>query len=360
MTEIGKPFGFFKPALEVEPAFSCSFSTPTRTSLRRATTSFSPFLQLPFELRAQITRISIRNAAGDLYEWSGTGGDPVVLQSRRGILRVQTQQKQPPSLAQLACVSKEWQDEIEKRLFETLSLTIRPSCKPGECSDIVKFASIVTGPRRRYLSGLQLDFCREYQTYQTSDSDFYRTGGGYRCFIRLLRILGTWGREQVADRLLMVELQIELYDSPLLPLMKKIRSLPTIPIIGELVITTDLGKFRNMPLALLYLFRKLPELRSADLYLSRWCSSRETDKNYKLEGGNSVFFHYHFLPFSSLVSSFLYPPLLSPTSSSLPLSQLTVMRHDRRRLITLSTHGTPPFRNTKAQATTAYATIPLP
>lgn len=307
MTEIREPFGFFNPARHGKPLFSRSSSKRTHASLRRTTKSFSQFLQLPFELRTQITRLSIENALDHWCEWRTTQYFPVVLQSRRGVLRVQPQHKQPPSRAQLACVNKEWQYEVEKHLFNTLDLTVLPDSGPDECPDLVAFSAIVTGPRRRYLSGLQLDLSGWYEPHPLTDpqeSAFRHTG----IIMRLLRILGTWTREQVADHLLWMELRIKLQDSP--SLMEELKDLPMIPVIGELEIAVDLrGKFSQLPSALLCLVRKLPELRCVDFCLSHWSSLHETDGNYKLEGKHCRFsvFLYSFLVFYILPSLPLPP-----------------------------------------------------
>lgn len=349
MDEIREPFGFFKPARHGKPSFSRSSSKRTRASLRRATKSFSPFLQLPFELRIQIIRFSIEVVFENWCEWRNTQDFPVALQSRRGVLRLQPRHKQPPSLAQLACVNKEWQYEVEKRLFKTLDLIVLPDSEPDECSDLVSFSAIVTGPRRRYLSGLEFGFSRWYEPNRLTDSensDLRHIGS----IMRLLRILGTWSREQVTDHLLWVELRIKLQDSPSYPLMEEIQKLPTIPVIGQLDIAVELsGKLSKLPLALHCLLHKLPELTSVDFYLSHWCSLHETDRDYNLGGK-----HYHF-------SSFLLSSVLSPSILHAPffiiLVKLHMTSHDQIRLITLSTHGWAPFFSATAQRATIDGAI---
>jgi hypothetical protein len=138
MTEIGTPFGFVNPARHDNPPFSRTLSLRTRVSQRRTTTSFSRFLRLPAELRLEITRLCIQDARQRRMKWFATQGSPLVLQSRRGVLRVQLQSKQPPSLAPLACVSMEWQDEIEKQLFRFLHLHVVPD------SDLASFPTSST------------------------------------------------------------------------------------------------------------------------------------------------------------------------------------------------------------------------
>lgn len=310
MTEIGEPFGFFNPARHGKPPFSKFSSKRTRASLRRTITSFPIFLQLPFELRTEIIMHSMEDITETWCEWLKTRHGPVVLQSRRGVLRVQPQRKKPPSPAQLACVSKEWQDQIEPVLFNRLGLIVLPDSGPDDCSDLVKFAATVTGPRRRYLSKLQIKLLREH-------SDSRHTG----IVMRLLQILGTWSREQVADHFLQVELRIKLQDSPSHPLMEEIKKLPTISVIGDLDFAVDLrGEFRKLPLALHCLIRKLPGLENVDFYLSPWCSLDETERNYKIEGKHyrfSFILHSSFLLFSLLSSSPFSPSPFSPSPLSL-------------------------------------------
>jgi len=232
MTEIGTPFGFVNPARHDNPPFSSTFSLRTRVSRRRTTTSFSQFLQLPAELRLEITRLCIQDTRQRRIKWFATQGSPLVLQSRRGVLRVQLQSKQPPSLAPLACVSMEWQDEIEKQLFRFLHLHVVPDSGPGELSDLVDFSAIVTGPRRRHLAAVRLDSYREYPTHRRRGSKaamFYRTGGSYECVLRLFQTLATWAPKEVAHDLLEVTLDIELQDFPLQQLREEIKQLPMIP-----------------------------------------------------------------------------------------------------------------------------------
>lgn len=288
MADIGTPFSFANPARHDNPPFPSSFSLRTHASLPRPKAYFSRFLRLPAELRSEIIRLCIQATRERRKKWIATQGSPLVLQSRRGVLRVQLQNKQPPSLAQLACVSLEWQKEIERQLFKTLRLRVVPDSRPGEYSDLVVFSAIVTGPRRRYLAGIRLDSYREYPTYRRRGSKaamFYRTGGSYECIVRLFQTLATWAQREVPDDLLVVKLDIELQDFPLHHLREEIIQLPTIACIGALHINMEhIGAFSKLPLALLCLLRKLPHLRSAKLYLSPWCFLRENDRDNQIQG----------------------------------------------------------------------------
>lgn len=283
MAEIGTPFGFVNPERDGEPSFSSSYPLRAHASRRRTTTFFTRFQRLPAELRSAIIKLSIQDTRERRKIWFDKQGDPLVVQSRRGILHAQLQDKQPPSLAQLACVSTEWQVEVEKHLFKTLDLWVVPDSGPNEYADLVAFSAIVTGPRRRYLKVLRLDSYREYSTYQQSfskDVEIYRTGGSYGCIVRLLRTLSTWVPEEVADDLLVVDLDIELQDFPLQHLREEIEQLPKITSIGTLSVTVETEVFSKLPLALPCLLRKLPRLRSTHLCLRPWFFLHDNDRDF--------------------------------------------------------------------------------
>lgn len=220
-------------------------------------------------------------------KWLRGQHSPVVLQSRRGVLRVQPQHRQPPSLPELAGVSIQWQEEIEKQLFETLHLKVLPDWRSAKASDLVEFAAIVTGPRRRYLIELHLE---SYDKILIDRGDVFRNGKFYRissdskCIMELFQILGTWAPEQTADDLLTVKLSIKLEDFALDHLKTQIMKLPMIPVIGSLYVNMDPDDFSKLPFALLCLLCKLPQLRCTVLKLSPWCSSNENGMNNETQG----------------------------------------------------------------------------
>lgn len=170
MADIGAPFSFANPWRHGKPSVSSSRFPRTRVSRRRITTSFYRFSRLPAELRIEIIEFSIQDTRECRQTWFDKQGNPLVVQSRRGILHAQLQDKQPPSLAQLACVSTEWQVEVEKQLFKTLSLRAVPDSGHNEYADLAAFSDIVTGPRRRYLKTLRLESYGACPMYQRPGS----------------------------------------------------------------------------------------------------------------------------------------------------------------------------------------------
>lgn len=285
MADIGIPFSFVNPNRYGRNP-SSSTSRRARSAPTWATTSFSRYLRLPAELRLEIMRITIENAVNYRKRWRRDQLSPVVIQCRRGALRVQSQHRDPPNRPQLARVSKEWQAVIEKQLFETLRLIVLPGCRSHESSDLDAFQAIVTGPRRGYLARLRLDSYREHSAYPrpgSGDPEFYRTGGSYGCIVTLFQILGAWAQEHVRELLLRVKLNIELQDFALGHLVKEFRKIPRIPFIIGLEINMDSNGFSKLPLALPDLLRKLPQLRSVDFDLSPWCSSNEDRKEHGIQ-----------------------------------------------------------------------------
>lgn len=280
MADIGVPFCFVKPARDA----SHSVSTPSCLVIRStlAPDPFFPyFMKLPIELRTEIIRIAVDDALPALNQWcrtqstpetieigpETTQSSPVMLQSRRGILFMQVQHKQPPSLPQLACVSTEWQEEIEKRFFENLTLA------DGD-SDIVAFSDIVTGPRRRHLYEVTLGVYGE-DSEAVEDPYPYFTAYGLKTVTRLFQILSTWD----ADYPLTVRLNIEPQEFSLLEFRAYLINVPVVPVIGSLHINMDPHVSSKPPLALLQLLRKLPHLMAATLHLSPWCYSNEAEKD---------------------------------------------------------------------------------
>lgn len=284
MADIGIPFSFVnRNRYGRNP--SSSTSRWARSAPTWATTSFSKYLRLPAELRLDIMRITIENAVDYHKRWRRDQLSPVVIQCRRGALRVQSQHREPPSLPQLACVSREWQAVIEKQLFEVLRLIVLPGCRSHESSDLDAFSAIVTGPRRGYLARLRLDSYREHSAYprnNSGDPEFYRTGGSYRCIVTLFQILGAWVQEHFRE--LSLKLNIELQDFALHHFEEEISNIPSIPFIYRLEINMDSNAFSKLPLALPGLLRKLPQLRSVDFDLSPWCVSSEDEKDGKIQG----------------------------------------------------------------------------
>lgn len=285
MADTDMPFSFVNPD-RYGRTTSSSTSRWARSAPTWATTSFSRYPRLPAELRLEIMRIAIENAVDYHKRWRRDQGSPVVIQCRRGTLRVQSQHREPPSLPQLACVSEEWQLVIEKQLFQTLRLIVLPGCRSHESSDLDAFSAIVTGPRRGYLARLRLDSYREHSAYPRTGSGnpkFYRTGGSYRCIVTLFQILGAWAQEHVRELSLMVKLNIELQDFALHHLREEIREIPSIPFIKGLEINMDSNAFSKLPLALPKLLRKLPQLKSADFDLRPWCFSNQDKKDRKIQ-----------------------------------------------------------------------------
>lgn len=285
MADIGIPVSFVNPNRYGRNP-SSSTSRWARLAPTWATTSFSKYLRLPVELRLDIMRITIDNAVDYHKRWRRDQLSPVVIQCRRGALRVQSQHREPPSLPQLACVSKEWQAVIEKQLFEVLRLIVLPGCRSHESSDLDVFSAIVTGPRREYLARLRLDSYREHSAYPrpgSGDPEFYRTGGSYGCIVTLFQVLGSWAQEHVRNLLLRVKLNIELQDFALGHLVKEFREIPSIPFIIGLEINMDPNDFSKLPLALPDLLLKLRQLRSVDFDLSPWCSLNEDRKDHGIQ-----------------------------------------------------------------------------
>lgn len=281
MADIRTPFYF------VNPERYSSSSQRARSKARRPATLFSRFSRLPYEIRQEIILFAISYASKYREEWLRGQCSPVVLQSRRGVLRVQSQHREPPSLPQLACVSLDWQEQIEKQLFMSLRLRILPNSRSDEDSDLAAFAVIVTESRRQYLINIRLDSYREYPTYPRSGSgeaQVYRTGGSYECIVRFFQILGAWPRGHVRDDSLTVELDIELQDFSLHHLSKAIGNLPSIPVVRTLEINMNSKENSKFSLALVCLLRKLPQLEFADFQLSPWCFSNENDKDREIQG----------------------------------------------------------------------------
>lgn len=229
MADIGTPFSFTNPERYGN----------ANSKLRRPATYFSPFSRLPYELRRLVIDFGIQTTLEYREEWLRGQCSPIVLQSRRGVLRVQTQHKEPLSLPQLACISKEWQEVIEKQLFKALRLKALPDCRSGKGSDLNAFSAIVIGPRCEYLRQLRLDSYREFPTYQrpgSGNAASYRTGGNYECIMTLFQILGSWTHGNVGDVSLALQLDIELHDFTLHYLKEAITNLPSIPVVRRLVI----------------------------------------------------------------------------------------------------------------------------
>lgn len=286
MAKIRTPFVFVNPERYGDPSLSSS-PQRTRSKLSRAATDFPRFSWLPCKVRQNIIRIAIEEASEYWKDWHEGRDNPVMLQSRRGVLRMQLQYRHPPSLPQLACVSTEWEDEIEKKLFKTLRLRALPDSRSDDGSDLDAFSAIVTGPRRQYLVDLKLESYRKYPTHRRTGSgnaEFHRTGGNYQSVVRLFQILGSWDHEHVRDDLLKLILDIELQDFPLVHLLGEIRKLPNIPVIGALEINMESDEFSKLPLALPFLLRKLPQLELAQLHLSPWCLSNTNDKDLEIQG----------------------------------------------------------------------------
>lgn len=285
MADIGIPFSFVNPYRYGRNP-SSSTSRWARSAPTWATTSFSNYLRLPAELRLEIMRITIENAADYHRRWRRDQLSPVVIQCRRGALRMQPQHREPPNRPQLACVSKEWQAMIEKHIFQIIRLIVLPGCRSHESSDLDAFRAIVTGPRRGYLARLRLDSYREHSAYPrpgSGDPEFYRTGGSYGCIVTLFQILGAWAQEHVRELSLRIKLNIELQDFALGHLIKEFRRIPSIPFILGLEINKDPNGFSKLPLALPDLLRKLPQLRSVDFELSPWCSLNEDRKDHGIQ-----------------------------------------------------------------------------
>lgn len=310
MADIGIPFSFVNPE---RYGRNPSSSTPRRprSAPTWATTSFSKYSRLPAELRLEIMRIIIENSVDYRKRWRNDQLSPVVIQCRRGALRVQSQHREPPSRPQLACVSKEWQAVIEKQLFQIIRLIVLPGCRSHESSDLDAFRAIVTGPRRGYLARLRLDSYREHSAYPrpgSGDPEFYRTGGSYQCIVTLFQILGAWAREHVRELMLRVKLNIELQDFALGHLLQEFIRIPSIPFIIGLEINMDPNGFSKLPLALHELVRRLPQLRSVDFDPSPWCFSNEDRKDQAIQSK-----HLHSI--SSLITGAITKRTFAPTST---------------------------------------------
>lgn len=277
MADIGVPFCFVKTARDASHSVSTPSSLVTRSTL--APDPFFPyFMKLPIELRTEIIRIAVDDAPGALNTWCRTQSipetiqsSPVMLQSRRGILFMQDQHKQPPSLPQLACVSTEWQEEVEKRFFEDLTLA------DGD-PDIVAFLDIVTGPRRRHLREVTLGIYGE-DSESVKYPYPYFTGHGLGTVTRLFQILRTWD----IDYPLTLRLNIEPLLFSLLELQAYLINLPVVPVIGSLHINMDPHASSELPLALLQLLRKLPQLTAATLHFSPWPCSNATEQDLRIQ-----------------------------------------------------------------------------
>lgn len=284
MADIGVPFCFVKPARDGSHSLSIPSCLVTRSAPIPSTTSFSHYLRIPFELRREIMNITIDDAMSALEEWRGKQGTPSVVQSRRGVLRMQTQHKRPPRPSQFACISMEWQEEVERKLFKELLLKAPHDYRSDEEPDLAAFSTIVTGPRCRYLRRVKLDLHRDDSALMNrrlvdSTDSLQRADGGYKPILRLLHILGAW----TAKVLLTIKLNIALEEFSSIRLQEELIYLPVVPVIGCLHINMAPDEFSKLPRALPQLLRKVPRLQTAVLHLSSWCCSTENEKNSRIQ-----------------------------------------------------------------------------
>lgn len=284
MADIGVPFCFVKPARDGSYSLSIPSYLVTRSRRTPTATSFSYYLRLPFELRREIMKITIDDARSVLEEWRGKQGGPLVVQSRRGVFRLHTQHEGPPGLSQFACISREWKEEVEEKLFKKLCLRAPHDYISDEATDLAIFSTIVTGPRRRYLRRVKLELHRDNSALMNRQFARRNDGppcadDGYKSIIRLLHILGAW----TPDALLTVKLNIALQEFSFIRFQEDLIYLPVVPVIGKLHINMAPDEFSKLPLALPQLLRKVPRLKIAVLHLSSWCCSTESEKNSRIQ-----------------------------------------------------------------------------
>lgn len=269
MDDIWTPFCVVNPARYENHSLSSPLSHSTRSEVPLITASTLQELHLTSESRHDITTTSIYDAKSALNECRREQGNPVVLQSRRGIFRVQTQNKRPSTSSQVVRVSSQEKKKLDRQSFESITLN-------DEDPDLTTLSAIVTEPRRRDLRKVTLSV---YGEDSESVKKPYLTGYGLETVSRLFQILSAWD----ADYPLTVRLNIEPQKFSLLEFQADLINLPVVPVIGSLHINMDPHDSSELPLALLQLLRKLPQLTAATLRLSPWRCSNATEQDLRIQ-----------------------------------------------------------------------------
>lgn len=175
-------------------------------------------------------------------------------------------------------------------------------CESPQGSDILEFANIVTGPRRRYLADLVIDLelvhecAEEGALYIQSGSLPPRacTVGFSACITQVFETLATWRDDEVRGGLieLMIELKVERkaygatreligYDASLV-------DLPTVSVVSQLWFHPDTFQIEVSAYYVLALCRRLSQLRAVWTDLGPRCCSEETASTPCMEGKYSL------------------------------------------------------------------------
>lgn len=244
-------------------------SPPALSKLPQTSLSFPLYSQFPFELRQEVIRIAVDDAVDDVQSiWTDSTRRPR-----------QPRQHPPRRPSQLARVSKEWQEQAEKQTFRSLSLT-------DEHSELAAFSTIVTGPRRRYVREIELEVCGEWSVSVEERALRAINGAGdalwgFEAITRLLQELISWE----TNKLLTLKLDIHLQEFSLSKLEADLADLPVMPFIETLHIDMMIPKRSNqLPLALLQVLGKVPQLTAVNLRLSPWECLNVVDKNTRNQG----------------------------------------------------------------------------
>lgn len=150
-------------------------------------------------------------------------------------------QIRPTGVASLAIVSREWQGEIEKRLFRKLELKEyrgMPGFKDQNRirSDLPELKAFVTGPRRHHLSQLEITL----NIYQTSRNRPYRTDGMNGWFKKFSGVLREWKPEEVNQNLITVRVCLEVMETHrIVTPAVSLANIPSIPIVRRFDLETD-------------------------------------------------------------------------------------------------------------------------
>lgn len=109
-----------------------------------------------------------------------------------------------------------WQIDVDKITFEFLGVKHFIGRESGPIFGILDLANIVTGPRRRYLDDITINFKAFHKCVEEEDADMQpespssraRTDVLSACFAQLIKVLATWREEEVKPGLIYLKINI--------------------------------------------------------------------------------------------------------------------------------------------------------